>query len=263
MDPNNSHTIQQQNPDRVTLIQLTDTHIFSNSDETFDGVNTEQTLKQVIASAQTDNWPPDAVLVTGDLVHDPIPVSYQRLGSILECLDCPTFCIPGNHDEPDIMKQHLPVNQIMIKQVIHFKHWVVILLDSWLPGTHAGELKQKELELVKYLLDEHPDKYVLIALHHPPISIGSPWMDKMGLQNPGALFSIIDRNEMVKGIIWGHIHQEFNSERAGVRLMAAPSTCIQFMPTATNYTRDNQAPGYRKLELFSDGQLESRVTRII
>ncbi len=262
MDSSNSHTTQQLNSDHVTLIQLTDTHIFSNPSETFDGINTEQTLKQVIAYAKQTSWPPNAVLVTGDLVHDPVPASYQRLTNILKDLDCPTFCIPGNHDEPETMKQHLPINQIMIRQVIHFDFWMVIMLDTWLPDTHAGELKQEEIEMIRGLMKDYPDKFILIALHHPPVSIGSPWMDKMSLRNPEALFSVIDGNDKVKGIIWGHIHQEFNRERAGVKLMAAPSTCIQFMPTATSYTKDNQPAGFRLLKLFNDGNITSSITRL-
>ena len=45
-----------------------------------------------------------AVLVTGDLVQDD-PSGYLRFRSIFGSSQKPVLCIPGNHDEPDIMRR--------------------------------------------------------------------------------------------------------------------------------------------------------------
>ena len=244
------------------MLQLTDTHIFSSPDQSFDGVDTEKTLIQVIAHARQHHWPPDTVLVTGDLVHDPAPAAYARLSAILKTLARPVFCIPGNHDDPELMHGILEAENISMAKVLIFNQWIIIMLDTFLPGTHTGCLSEIEQALLDQALTKHSDKYALICLHHPPVSVGSPWMDRMGLRNPADLFSIVDRHPQVRAILCGHIHQEFNSARHAVKIMAAPSTCVQFTPRSGGYVRDNSPPGYRYLQLFGAGEIRTGIARI-
>ena len=96
-------SLEQRNAEYVRLIQFTDTHIFSDPAATFDGIDTMQSLQSVIDHARKFNWPPDAILVTGDLVHDPVEPAYQRLREMLNKTAHPVFCIPGNHDAPLLM----------------------------------------------------------------------------------------------------------------------------------------------------------------
>ena len=87
-------------------------------------------------------------------------------------------------------------------------------------------------------------------------------MDGMRLNNPEALFSILDNHPHIKGILWGHIHQEFMLERNGMLLLASPSTCVQFKPQTEKYMKDDLAAGYRYLKLHSSGEIETRVIRL-
>jgi len=66
----------------------------------------------------------------------------------------------------------------------------------------------------------------------------------------------------VRGMVWGHIHQEFSAERRGIPLWGTPSTCVQFLPGAGEYLIDHLAPGFRTFELMPGGVLASRVIRI-
>jgi len=87
-------------------------------------------------------------------------------------------------------------------------------------------------------------------------------MDAMALENPGRLFTILDRSDRVRAVIWGHIHQVFESERRGVLLLGSPSTCVQFKPGADDYLVDDLAPGFRELLLLPDGSIETTVIRL-
>lgn len=253
--------LQQRHPDYVELIQFTDTHIFADPNETFDAVDTARTLYEVMEHARATCWPPDAILLTGDLVHDPVAAAYDRLAGILQDLREPVFCLPGNHDDPDLMQRLLPRENISMVKAVVTEQWLILMLDSFLPGTHAGCLHEDELRFITEKLNEFPGKYVLICLHHPPVSIGSPWMDNMALQNPAALFAISNRQPWVKGVLWGHIHQEFQALRGGLLLMATPSTCVQFKPRTDRYIKDNLAPGYRQIRLYAAGMIDTRVIR--
>lgn len=254
--------LSQKNADYIELIQLTDTHIFSDPGETFDGVDTAKSLSEVIACAKTRDWPPDAILVTGDLVHDTGTQAYERLAAILKTLQHPVFCIPGNHDDPALMQQVLNQDNISTTKSILFDQWIILMLDTFLPNTHAGYLDEDELNFLDGELQANKNKYALICLHHPPVSINSPWMDRMGLQNPEQLFAVVDRYPQVRAVLWGHIHQEFNSIRKDAKLMATPSTCVQFTPGSDAYIKDNQTAGYRNLKLYASGVIQTEIVRV-
>ena len=77
-----------------------------------------------------------------------------------------------------------------------------------------------------------------------------------------AFFAVLDRYPGVRGVLWGHVHQEIDRQRNGVRLLASPSTCVQFAAGCENFKADDQPPGYRWLELHSDGRIETAVSRV-
>ena len=49
--------------------------------------------------------------------------------------------------------------------------------------------------------------------------------------------------------------------RNGVRLMASPSTCVQFAPGSDTFQVDEEPPGFRLLALLPDGSIFSEVVR--
>ena len=84
----------------------------------------------------------------------------------------------------------------------------------------------------------------------------------MSLTNGDRFFSVLDRHPQVRCVVWGHIHQEFDDRRKEVRLLATPSTCVQFKPRAKRHECDESPPGYRWLVLNPDGSFETGVNRL-
>ncbi len=132
-----------------------------------------------------------------------------------------------------------------------------------MPGSVPGFLQDEQLQLLACSLSEAPERHHLVCFHHNPVPIGCPWMAAIGLRNPEALFAVLDRFPQARAVLWGHVHQEFDEIRNGVRLMASPSTCIQFEPGSEDFKVGTQAPGYRWLRLLPDGQIETGVERVI
>jgi Icc protein len=62
-------------------------------------------------------------------------------------------------------------------------------------------------------------------------------------------------------VLWGHIHQHLDLYRGDVRLLATPSTCIQFQAGSDDFAVEPLAPGFRWLDLHSDGTLDTGVER--
>lgn len=258
----NHFQIKPHHEEYAELIQITDTHIFADAKDRFDDVDTSASLNEVLNLAKANDWPVDALLATGDLVHDPRTIAYERLQKVLTTIEKPVFCLPGNHDSPILMHKLLNNQNVHTSKSIEIGNWLIVMLDSFLIDTHAGEFKQEELDLLDGILSKHQGKHVLVCLHHPPVEIGSEWMDSMRLKNSGAFFAVLDKYVHIKAVIWGHVHQEFSSERNGVRLMASPSTCVQFMPGAGEYRKDGRAAGYRYLKLNFSGEIETRIRRL-
>ena len=251
--------IKARNPDCIRVIQITDTHIFESADADFDGCDTSASLQRVIEHIKLQEEQADLVLLTGDLVHEPVYLAYENLKNQLHSLTMPVFCLPGNHDAPTLMHKLLNEGNIHTKKTIKLQNWSVILLDTYLHGSHSGRLEVEELLFLENCLENNSEENILLSMHHPPVLIGSSWMDAMTLENSQEFFSLLDRCSELRGIIWGHIHQVFESERKGVALYGSPSSCVQFKPKTDKYVRDDLGPAYSVLELYKDGRIEIKV----
>jgi len=246
----------------IHLLQITDTHLYADRDGCLLGLNTEQSLKAIIADIRARNLPADIILATGDLVHDGTPAAYQRIFTHLEGFGLPVYCLPGNHDEAENLQKNIQGDLLHYTTHTHRGGWHLIFLDSSIPGCEGGHLGPAALAALETHLQAAPDTHTLVCLHHQPVPMGSRWLDTMAVDNADAFFTIIDRHPQVHGILWGHVHQEFDSMRRNVRLMASPSTCIQFLPKSDNFAVDAAAPGYRWLSLYPDGRIGTGIHRL-
>ena len=246
----------------VLIAQLTDTHLFADADGIMMGVKTAESLNAVVAEVAQLPRTPDLLLLTGDLTQDETVASYERLRHAIEPLGIPTATIPGNHDVPAVMLPCLQGGCFTAARSLQIGGWQVVLLDSVVAGQTAGALATSELHFLADQLAMVPHTPTLVALHHPPCLIGSPWMDEIGLQQAEALFEVLDRFPQVKLVVFGHIHQAFEGDRQGVRYLGTPSACVQFRPLSQDLTLDETLPGFRLIELFSDGTFHTEVRRI-
>jgi Icc protein len=246
----------------LRVIQITDTHLFADSHGCLLGLNTEQSLASIIARVRARNMPADLILATGDLVHDGTPAAYRRIFSHLGSFGIPVYCLPGNHDEAMTLRDTMASGLLRYIDHVHHGNWHFIFLDSTIPGEEGGHLEPAVLQTLESHLRSSPDTHTLVCMHHQPVMMGSRWLDSMAVDNADEFFAIIDRHPQVRGILWGHVHQQFDHTRKGVRLMASPSTCIQFLPGSAAFAVDEAAPGYRWLSLFEDGRIETGAERL-
>ncbi len=255
-------SVSTVNPDvPVLLVQLSDSHLFAEAGGTLLGMNTRDSLQRVIELVRARQPQIDLLLATGDLSQDGTLESYQQFRDLSQQIGAPARWIPGNHDEPQVMAQ-ATMGSALLEPVVDVGNWRVILLDSAVPGSVPGYLADVQLQRLAQALSEAPGRHHLVCFHHHPVSIGCAWMEPIGLRNPEALFAVLDRFPQVRAVLWGHVHQEIDRERQGVRLLASPSTCIQFAPGSEDFQVSEQAPGYRWLRLHADGRLETGVERV-
>lgn len=246
----------------VRLLQLTDFHLLAEAAGELKGCVTQQSLERAIEAALDGTAPPDAVLATGDLSQDGSRASYLRMRDLLASLGVPVWCIPGNHDDPAVMAEVLSAAPFGYCGDYALGAWRLVMLSTWDGDRGGGRLSAEELQRFAAVLEAATQAHVLVVLHHHPVPSGS-WLDKVALENADAFFAVADSCARVRGIVWGHVHQEHDSQRRGVRLLGTPSTCFQFVPGATESAVDPDAgPAWRWLELGRDGRIVTRLGRI-
>lgn len=247
---------------QIRILQLTDTHLFADPEAELLGVNCQQSLQRVIRHAREHHWPPDLILLTGDLTHDESATAYQHLRSLFLGLNVPVYALPGNHDKPEMLKEYFFDEALKPERLIQIGDWLIVLLNSALPNDPAGHLAAEELVFLSSALARQDYRFALVALHHHPVSIDSPWMDGMMVDNGDALLALLDGEPRMRGVVWGHIHQTFDAKRGPIRLLGTPATCCQFQPYARQLTVDAKPPGYRWLHLNPNGSLDTGVERV-
>lgn len=229
---------------RVRILQITDTHLFAEKHETLLGVNTWESYQAVLEAIRAQQYEYDLIVATGDLAQDQSAAAYQHFAEGIASFRAPCVWLPGNHDFQPAMYSALQEAGISpAKRVLIGEQWQILLLDSQVFGVPHGELSEFQLEWLERKLADAPERQTLLLLHHHPLPAGCSWLDQHSLRNAGELDSVLANFPRVKYLLCGHIHQELDLDWNGRRLLASPSTCVQFKPHCANFTLDTIAPG--------------------
>ena len=250
--------------DVFRIVQITDPHLFKDANGELLGINTQASFSQVLSEIQQQQYDYDLVLATGDLVQDNSDEGYLRFRQDVKALNNKmVFWIPGNHDFQPKMFEILKEETVSAKKhILLGDKWQILLLDSQVQGVPHGQLEAEELDWLKLKLQEYPERYSLVVLHHHLLSTGSAWLDQHNLRNANELVEVLAPFKHVKALLYGHIHQQVDSEWLGYQVMATPSTCIQFKADSNTFALDVAQPGWREIDLHADGHIETRVKRI-
>jgi Icc protein len=174
-------------------------------------------------------------------------------------LGVPVLSLPGNHDDPALMSELLNRDPFQFCGERRLGSWSLVLLSTFLAGEDAGGLGPARLHGLRQALAAHAGQHVLVAMHHHPLPMGSAWLDGVALRDAQPFFEIVDAYSSVRAVVCGHVHQESDRDRNGVRFLSTPSTCAQFLPRSDFFALDNRPPGLRWLKLEPDGALTTEV----
>mgnify|MGYP001811643566 CR=1 FL=1 len=230
--------------DVLRVVQLTDTHLCARDGGTLLGMDTDHSLQAVIELVRGERPELDLVLGTGDLADGGAREAYERLRDYFDGLCMANFWLPGNHDDHDAMLS-VTAGAPRLYREIRAGQWQIVLLNSQVPGEVGGELGAEELAFLEAALAEGAKAglHALVSLHHQPVTVGCGWLDEQMVSDASALCQLLDRYDGVRALLWGHVHQEIDRDRNGVRLLASPSPCVQFAPGCDKFQADDLPPG--------------------
>lgn len=251
------------------ILQLTDLHLMADPNAVLRDVCTRQSLHDVLQLAkdhcQTESVNFDHVLITGDLTHDERAESYEALRELLGDWQPRCRLIPGNHDDRMLIRQVfpelVPTDSEHVNFSIESAGWRLIGLDSHVDGEVFGRIGKSQLRWLTDELTTHATQPTVLFVHHPPVSVESAWLDRIGLQDGDALLNIVRSFPQVRSISAGHVHQEFAMTVDGVEIVTTPSTGVQFRPREDELVCDTTPPGFRIFRL-ADNACETHVIRL-
>jgi 3',5'-cyclic-AMP phosphodiesterase len=238
------------------FIQISDTHLFEDPTAKLWDVAPEPMLDRALEELNKLDGRPAFIIVSGDCSSDGSIASYERLGQKIGHLGVPVFYLPGNHDDPQILSRILCGRELPPKekltQSFEAHGWRFILLDSSVPGEDGGALGDAQRAWLRTTLAAEPRTPTIINVHHNPIPVGSAWLDPMTIADANALSAILDTSTQVRAVLFGHVHQVFETNRDGAQYLSAPSTFFQFKPNSLRFGKDERPAGVRIVRLNGD-----------
>jgi Icc protein len=254
--------IVSQHPMTTHVLQLSDLHLFAEPDAVLREVPTRESLVEVLEAVRKTGLEFARVVVTGDVTHDERRETYQAVHTLMsEWLDrC--HVLPGNHDCRALLREVFddnaggvgepsepadPDSEICFS--VSVGGWRLIGLDTQVPGKVPGRIAAGMLDWLAVELQQHADEPTILFQHHPPIGVGSAWLDQVGLLDPEPYRELISRSPQVRAISCGHVHQESVGTLGRSVVLTVPSTGVQFKPLSSTIRVDSIAPGFRIFSL--------------
>ncbi|WP_406138581.1 metallophosphoesterase [Streptomyces sp. NBC_01089] len=248
------------------------------------GADSGERIAAAVATVAATPGTLDAVLITGDLADHGAPEEYRQVATALAPLRerCPVLVCPGNHDSREEFRRWFPdhgdgphrtpgtpgaqgssgpLNRSVLLDTNGPR---LLLCDSSVPGAAHGVLDEETLGWLDTQLTAAPDVPAFIAFHHPPVPLGMPYIDSIGLRDPEALATLIERHPSVRAVWTGHAHTAAFATFAGVPLLSAPGIVSTGLITAeqhadaTGWKSTTMRPQYF-LHLFEHGRLVTHV----
>ncbi|WP_330304371.1 MULTISPECIES: metallophosphoesterase [unclassified Streptomyces] len=201
----------------IVIAHVSDLHI-DNSPRSIDRT------RAVMAYLEDLPYDLDALLVTGDIADHGLPSEYAETRGLLASRH-PVVVCPGNHDERAAFREHLlgdaaatpgPVNQVH-----HTPGLTLAVCDSSVPGKDHGHLDDETLTWLDGVLTETTNP-VLVAFHHPPATLNTPYVDGIRLFDEQPLAALAARHPHLTAFLTGHAHTPAATTFAGRPLLVAP-----------------------------------------
>jgi Icc protein len=225
----------------LRFVHISDTHICQDPDYTYKDGGIPLSMpgsKALVAQVNALPFTPDFVLHTGDVTYDPDEAAYHTAREILGQIKFPTHYLTGNHDDP-LALQRIMLNKQNPQAPFHYEFEVngaqIICLDTQSAVKArgiiepAGWIDDGQLAWLEGLCSARDERPLIVALHHNPLKVGIPWFDDyMALQNGEALHAILLKaGARLRGVFFGHIHQNVDIYRDGILYISALSSWYQ------------------------------------
>ncbi|MCL2327784.1 MAG: metallophosphoesterase [Bacteroidetes bacterium] len=217
----------------MKLIAISDPHLPSLN-ESIANFDANSNFLKVISAIRNKQF--DALLILGDIAYkNANKHSYQLFSNGLANITQDIYCLPGNHDEWNllykIMQPRLKNTTSCFEQ--KFGSAPFLFLDS-----SSGEISK---EYVEQFLHNHTDQAVFLCAHHPIVPTQAQYMEqRYALRNKQEILDLLVSHSAPVTVISGHYHCSTESLHKNVRQIVVPSLLYQIPLTAKKFAIDNR-----------------------
>jgi Icc protein len=248
----------------MRLLQLSDPHLLADPGGLVRGRQPWACFDQALQQALIQIPSPDLLLISGDLCDDESWAGYARLRDRLVDWPAPVALLAGNHDHPQRLRAALGRRALLAPAELEIAGARLLLLDSHRAACVEGWLGERQLAWLAERLARPSPLPLLVAVHHPPLAIGDPLFDAIGLRDGGTLLDLLASQPTLQAVLFGHVHQHWQGALPGrpeVPLLGCPSTLCGFGPVQPCPLGRPDDPGGRWLELGPAGGLHHTLLR--
>ena len=245
------------------IVQLTDLHLTSATDGRSWRADVWTNLRRALEHVRREVGSIDLLVLTGDLANQRRPETYARLREAVGDWIDRLRVLPGNHDNREMVRAAFGDRLIPESATLNFVEELgsfrLIGVDTLRPWRVHGRLGPEQLAwLAKELRSSQVP--ALIFMHHPPIRVGTWWLDKDLLRDQAELRRVVDGGP-VRAFFCGHVHQESTGELGSARVWTTPSTAYQFPPRSLLPRSLRTPPAFRVIDLDEE-RLDTHVVRL-
>ena len=192
-----------------------------------------QRLRAALVHATGGRRPAGVVVLSGDVADGGTPDQYAQVREVLADCPVPVLAVPGNHDGGTAFAEGLlGTHAVPPGRVEEVAGARFVLLDSTVAGSDGGALSTTALDVLGGALgDAERDGWtgpLFVVLHHPPVPLGDPGLDAIGLAGPEAFAAVLDGRPGVTAVLAGHAHVAAATTVAGVPVVLAPAVSTAF-----------------------------------
>ena len=215
----------------MILVQISDTHI---DPEDRNAQARIRDLERCVRDINGLETPPDAVIHTGDLVHNGTPAKYVEAARILSDLRCPLYIAAGNRDDRIALNAAFPHGCRFSSGSPYLQYSVdtypvrLVAVDTLSGASNQGGFCQERADNLRKMLAENTSTPTAVFMHHPPFEVRQskyPWQfdsrDEIEL-----LAQALEGCGQVVRVFCGHSHRETGGKIAGVPASCAPSVAV-------------------------------------
>ncbi len=241
----------------MKLIQVSDLHFVPPGTLLF-GLDPRARLEAAVADINRHHGDAALCLFTGDLADGGAPEAYAALRETLAALQLPYRLILGNHDDRGNFRRAFPEaprdEHGFVQTVVTTDAGDIVLLDTHEPGQASGSFCAQRQAWLRARLAEAGERPVIIFMHHPPLDIGIPSLDRIGLvDKQGFAEAVTGALEGragaagIRHIFFGHVHRPVSGSWRGIPYAALRSIVHQVrldLVTERLLSYDHTPPAY-------------------
>jgi Icc protein len=212
----------------MIIAQISDTHI------ALDTPDADQRIRDfalTVADINALEPAPDAIVHTGDIVHNGRQDEYAQAVATLAKARAPVYVLAGNKDNRANLREafsecgYLAPDSDFLHYAIDDYPVRLIALDTLSSGSNKGDFCRERVRYLIDLIDGESTKPIAVFTHHPPfeVTVGPDPLHFETRDIMSGLRRALQHSGRVVAVFSGHVHRAAAGHVAGIPATVMPS----------------------------------------